>query len=261
MLHVRRLMAQFVVGLALLTAALPAQAEIGVEEKLGNTLPLEAQFVNEEGKTVTLKDLIDRPTILALVYFRCPGICGPLMGGLADIVEKMEMTPGDEYQIITISFDPTEGPELAKRKKATYHKVIRRPVGDASWRFLTGKQDAIDAITEAVGFQYEQTGKDFQHPAVIAAISPEGKLTRYLYGVEFLPFDVKLALIEAADGRVGPTISKVLLYCFSYDPEGQTYVFNILKVTGTVTLLFLALSLVFLVITTRRYRKNKQAEA
>jgi len=136
--------------------------------------------------------------------------------------------------------------------------VVRRPLGEDGWRFLTGDAAAVDALTDAVGFRYERAGKDFQHPGAIILLSPDGKVTRYLYGVAFLPFDLKMAVFEASEGRVGPTISKMLLYCFSYDPEGQTYVFNILKVTGTVTILFVIAFVAFLIITTRRYRRKRK---
>ena len=255
-----RLVQIFIIALMFLSHQPPASAEVGVDEHLGETLPLDLTFTDEDGKEVRLGDAIDRPTLLLLVYFRCPGLCGTLMGGVADMVEVMDIEPGESYQVIAISFDPTEGPDLAKRKKANYYKRINRELDPGDWRFFTGDQENIDAIVQAVGFQYEPQGKDFNHPAVLTVVSAKGKISRYLYGVEFLAFDTKMAIMEAEEGRTGPSISparRLLLYCFSYDPEGRTYVFNILKVIATVSLLVLVLFGLFLGLTTRRYRRDR----
>ena len=146
-----RLVGLIVAGFIMLVAG-SADAEVGIDEKLGDTVPLDLEFLDENGNPVTLGDLIDGPTVLSLVYFKCPGICGPLMGGVADVIEKMDMVPGTDYRVLTISFDPSETPDLARRKKATYFKVVRRPLGEDGWRFLTGDAAAVDALTDAVGF-------------------------------------------------------------------------------------------------------------
>jgi protein SCO1/2 len=233
------------------------ETEVGVDEKLGNTLPLDLRFFAENGDTVALAELIDKPTILTLVYYRCPGICSPLLSGVVDVLEKVELEPGVDYKVLTISFDPTETAELAARKKENFLRGFHRPFPPDAWRWMAGDSAAIASITDAVGFRYKPRGKDFDHPGVLTILSPEGRVVRYLNGITFLPFDVKMALMEAAEGRVGPTINRVLLYCFSYDREGGKYVFNILRVTGTVFTVLAAGFVIVLILTSRRIRKEK----
>ena len=228
------------VALVLLIGFVPeASAEIGLDEKLGEAVPLDLEFIDEEGDPVRLGDLVDRPTLLALVYYRCPSVCNVLLSGVADLMDKMDLRPGDDYRVVAISFNEAEKPSVAKQKRDNYFKRMGKPPDPSAWRFLTARAEAIEAITDATGFRYEQVGEEFQHPATLIVLSPKGVIARYLYGVKYLPFDAKMAIYEASQERTGPTISKVLLYCFSYDREGKKYVFNLLKVTGTVTLLFL----------------------
>ncbi|MBD3335812.1 MAG: SCO family protein [Candidatus Eisenbacteria bacterium] len=250
-----------IIALLVLTAGALAQdgelTEVGIDEHLGQHVPLDLTFQDEDGRTVRLGDLLDKPTILTLVYYRCPGICTPLLSGVVDVLEKVDLEPGKDYQVLTISFDPTEGPDLAERKKMNFMKAFHEPFPEDAWRFMTGDSAAVAAITDAIGFRYKPQGKDFLHPGVLTVLSDQGKIARYLYGITFLPFDVKMALMEAAEGRTGPTVRRVLLYCFSYDPEGKTYVFNILKVVGTLMMVFAALFVAWLVITTRRARRRE----
>jgi protein SCO1/2 len=251
------------IGLCLvLSLAASAQAPdpppgVGVDEHLGEILPLELTFYDADGDTLSLAQIIDRPTILTLVYYRCPGICSPLLSGLVDVLEKLDLEPGVEYQVLTISFDPTEPPDLAARKRENHLAAFREPFPRAAWRWMSGDSASIARLTDAVGFRYQRVGKDFTHPGLLTVLSPRGKIARYLYGITFLPFDLKLAVMEAAEGRVGPTISRVLLYCFSYDPDGQTYVFNILKVTGTLIMIFAAAFVAWLIISSRRARRER----
>jgi protein SCO1/2 len=153
---------------------------------------------------------------------------------------------------MAVSFDETEKPALALEKKKLYLKMIEKPFPEDAWTFLTGDKENIHKLTDAVGFYFKREGKDFLHPVSIIILSPEGKIVRYLYGTDILPFDLKMALLEASEGRVGPTISKVLRFCFSYDPQGRKYVFNALKVTGTVTLIFAISFILFLVLKGRK---------
>jgi len=229
---------------------------VDVDEHLSETIPLDLRFLDETGQPVLLSELFDRPVVLSLVYYRCPGICSPLMSGLVDVIEKMELEPGVDYRVLTISFDETETPDLAARKKINYMKAFHTPIPEDAWRFMTGDSASIARITEAVGFRYERQGKDFVHPGVITVLSPNGRIARYLHGITFLPFDLKMAVLEASEERWGPTVNRVLLYCFSYDPDGNRYVFNILKVTGTVIMFFACVFVVFLIVTTRRSRKE-----
>jgi protein SCO1/2 len=220
---------------------------IGIDEKLGQFIPLDLTFYDENGNPVSLKQLIHTPIILAPVFYRCPNVCSFLLFNLTGVINKLPSEPGKEYQVWTVSFDETEKPDLAFEKKKMYLKMIEKPFPEDAWRFLTGDKENIHKLTDAIGFHFKKQGEDFLHPVTLVILSPDGKITRYMYGTEFLPFDLKMALLEASEGRVGPTLSKVLKFCFSYDPKGRKYVFNTLKVTGIVTLLF-ALSLILFLV-------------
>ena len=230
--------------------------EVGIVEKLGDVIPLNLTFRDSEGKPRVLKDVIKKPTILSLVYFHCPTVCKPLLGAKVDVINRLGMTPGKDYQLLTISFNEDETPKHAKTIKDHFLASSKMDIPKDSWLFLTGDKASIAALTDSLGYRFKRDGEDFLHPVGIMLLSPKGKITRYLYGMSYLPFDLKLGIIEAASGKVGPTINKVLLYCFRYDPEGQTYVFNILKVTATITLFFLFFFILWLVISTRRRKKR-----
>jgi protein SCO1/2 len=223
------------------------QPGVGLDEKLGQTVPLDLTFYDESGHKVRLSQLIQRPTILAPVYYSCPDVCSFLLYNLARALNQLPSEPGKEYQVVAVSFDETEKPDLAREKKRLYLKMIERPFPEGAWRFLTGDRENIQKLTEAIGFRFKREGKNFLHPVSLIILSSDGKVSRYMYGTEILPFDLKMALLEASEGRVGPTISKVLRFCFSYDPKGRKYVFNTLKVTGTVTLAFALMFVLFLV--------------
>jgi protein SCO1/2 len=232
-------------------------SEVGVDEHLGQYLPMNAEIIGADGEPVRLREIIDRPTILTLVYYRCPGICSPLLDGVADVLDRLELEPGVDYEVLTLSFDPTETHDLAERWKKNYIKRFNRDFPPEAWRWTVADSATIAAVTDAVGFRYKPRGKDFDHPGVLTILAPDGKITRYLNGITFLPFDVKMALVEAAEGKTGPTINRLLLYCFSYDRDGGKYVFNIFKVTGTLFTLFAIAFAVFLVIWSRRARREK----
>lgn len=230
-----------------------AAPKVGIVEHLGDTLPADLTFRDEDGREVRLGDLVDRPTVLSLVYYSCPGICTPLLTGLAEVLNLLDLRPGQDFRVVTISFDPADTPKLAAEKKKNYLNLIdKREFPEEAWSFLTGDQEQIDAITEAVGFRYEKQGKDFVHAAAIYVISPKGKIVRYLYGTTFLPLDLKLALTEASQGRVGPTINKILLFCFNYDPDGRKYVLNTTRIAGTAVLLTALAFVIYLGASSRR---------
>lgn len=226
--------------------------EIGIIEKLGDTIPMNLHFLNESNDTVTLGQLIDKPTILFFVYFDCPNICSPLMDGVADVVSKLDLQLGKDYQIITISFNTKDTPEKAVEKKKNFVQKISKE-NQKHWIYLTGEQDNITAITEAVGYKYKAQGLDFAHASCIIALSPQGKITRYLYGLTFLPFDVKMALVEAQKGIARPTINRLLEYCFAYNPASKSYTIQITRIIGALTIFIVALVLGFLLL---RKRKN-----
>ncbi len=220
--------------------------EIGIEEKIGNTIPLNAEFFDEKGNYVALKEIIKKPTILNFVYYRCPGICSPILTELTSIVNFMDMEIGKDYQIVTISFDDREKFELGSAKRDNYFALLKKKIPDDSWKFMSGDSASIHAVTDAAGFHFKREGNDFIHAGAIIVLSPEGKIARYLNGTKYLPFDVKMALTEASEGKTGPTIAKLVAYCYSYNPEGRTYVFNVTRVTGGVILLFAAIFVVYL---------------
>ncbi len=238
-----------------LAAQADPDLEIGVIEKLDRYIPLDVKLVNEEGEEVIIGDLIDKPTILNFVYFRCPGICSPLMDGLADVIDKTDLVLGQDYQALTISFDHREGTILAIRKKNNYLNLMeKKEQAREGWRFYTGDSVNITRLTEATGFRFKPTGNDFIHAATLIILDPEGKITRYMNGIYFLPFEMKMSILDASEGKSGPTINRVLQYCYSYDPEGQAYVLNITKVAGTLVI-FMGLVL-FLVLVLVRKRKT-----
>jgi len=216
---------------------------IGIDEKLGQLIPLDLPFHDENGDSVSLKQLIHTPTILALVYYHCPNVCNFLLQNLADVLNRLPEEPDKEYRVISVSFDEKEKPPLALQKKKTYLTMIDKPFPENAWRFLTGDKENIRKLTDAVGFHFKRVGDDFEHPVSLIILAPNGKIARYMYGADPLPFDLKMALIEASQGKIGPAISKVVRFCFSYDPKANKLVFNTLRVTGSITLL-LALSFV-----------------
>jgi len=228
--------------------------EIGIVEHLDEFLPDSILLINENSQLVWLSDVIDKPTIINFVYYRCPGICSPLMEAVAGVMDKSDLVPGVDYQVLTISFDPSETIDLGIRKKANYLNLMSNKVEEAKkgWLFFTSDSASISRATNATGFKYKRTGNDYLHAASLAVISNEGKITRYLNGMYFLPFEWKMAIVEASKGQSGPTLNKVLRFCYSYDPVGQTYVMNITKVTGTLILFFAALFLLILILKPKR---------
>ncbi|MFX0095988.1 MAG: SCO family protein, partial [Candidatus Hodarchaeota archaeon] len=228
-------------------------------EHLGEYVSLDLLFFNENGDSVFLNQIIDKPTVVSLVYFNCPGICSPLLSGVVDVLDRMDMKPGVDYEALTISFDPSDTPALATEKKRNYFKAFRRgPFPEKHWRWLTGDSLSIKEFTDEVGFKYKKEGRDFIHAGTLIVLAADGKISRYLRGIEFQPFDLKMAITEASEGRTGPTISKVLLYCFSYDPEGKKYMFNFTKVGGTIFLVFLVIFIAFLTIKKKTDRGERE---
>ena len=234
---------------------------VGIDEKLGQFVPLDLTFNDEVGNQVTLKQLIHTPTILTPVYLHCPNVCSLLLQNLADILNRLPAEPDKEYRVISVSFDETEKPDLALQKKRTYLKMIQKPFPEDAWSFLTGDKDNIGKVTDAIGFHFKRVGQDFEHPVALIILAPDGKIVRYMYGTDPLPFDLKIALVEASQGRIGPTIAKVVRFCFSYDPKANKLVFNMLRVTGTVTLIFALSFVMFLLFKGRRqHPKEEQQE-
>ncbi len=232
------------------------KADIALEEKLGQYLPADAEFSDENGRRVMLGNLIDKPTIIAPVYLGCMHECPMLLSGLAQVLGKIELAkPGKDYQVITLSFDENDTPAIARDKKVNYIKAVGRPFPEDAWKFLTGDKANIRKFTDSIGFKFQRDSEhDFSHPVTLVVVSRDGKIVRYLEGFSFLPFEVTMALTEAAEGRVGSPARSALMYCFSYDPLKKSYVFNVLKVTGTVMALFVASFFAYLMISTKKKR-------
>jgi protein SCO1/2 len=230
--------------------------KLGIYEKLDEYIPDDIEFTDEDYNTINLKQAIDKPTVIALVYYECPGICSPLLEGVADVITKAKLDLGTEYQVFTISFDPDEKPKLAKDKKSNYSKLVKNKDVKNGWSWFTGDSTNINSLLNSLGYQVKKEGQEYIHPAALIVLSSEGKITRYLHGTYFLPFDLKMAVIEASEGRSGPTINKVLKYCFSYDPEGKKYVINITKVSGSV-IIFLAILLFLGLVLSKKSRIRK----
>jgi protein SCO1/2 len=255
----------FVLGFtcALFVLLQPARAqdqpaeEVGITEHLGDTIPLQLSFNNEQGQPVQLNELIKKPTILVLIYFDCPGICPAILSGVSDVIEKSDMTLGKEFQVITISFNENDTPQQAVEKKKNFLRKKSLPYAK-SWIYLTGDSLSIRTMTNAVGYHFQRAGNDFLHPVSIIILSPVGKVTRYLYGTSYLPFDLKMAIVEAQKGQARPTINRVLEYCFSYDPEGRKYTLQVTKISATLIIFFSLVLFVYLIIRSRR-KKTKSA--
>jgi len=210
--------------------------EVGLDEKLGKSVPFDIVLRDELGQAVTLGELVDRPTILTLNYFRCAGICSPQLNGLAQAVNLTHAEIGRAFRIITVSFDERDTPEIAARKRSNYLEEIKRPISPADWRFLTGSAEQTRRLADAVGFKFKKVGDDFAHPGALMFLSPKGLVTRYMYGTSYVAADVEMAVAEALKGQAQPTINKWLAYCFSYDPAGRRYVLNITRGAGVLIL-------------------------
>lgn len=221
--------------------------EVGIIEQLGDTIPLDVWFLNESNDTVSLRQLIDKPTVLMFVYFDCPNLCSPLMDGVADVISKTDMQLGKDYQIITISFNTKDTPEKAREKKVNFVQKISKE-NQKYWMYLTGIQENITTVTEAVGYKYKAQGLDFAHASAIIILSPHGKITRYLYGLTFLPFDLKMAIIEAQKEIARPTINRILEYCFAYNPASKTYTIQITRIIGSIMVVIALIIFIMLIV-------------
>ncbi|HZE73602.1 MAG TPA: SCO family protein [Pyrinomonadaceae bacterium] len=229
---------------------LPAALEgIGIDQKLNEQLPLDATFHDENGTEVKLGQYFGkRPVVLALVYYDCPMLCTQILNGMVGAFKVMSFTPGNDYEIVSVSFDPRETPLLAKAKKKTYVNYLSEPKrsgAEAGWHFLTGNEENIKRLTEAVGFHYrfDQTTNQFAHASAIYVATPEGKLARYFYGIEYAPRDLRLGLVEASENKIGTPVDRLMLYCYHYDPARGKYgatVINLIRAGGVLTLLAIA---------------------
>ncbi|WP_024955727.1 SCO family protein [Sulfurospirillum arcachonense] len=217
--------------------------KVGTYEQLGKYVPLDLVFVDENNQSKTLGEFMsNKPTVISVNYFNCPGICGPQIDGMTRSLDRMELIEGKEYKALTISFVKKDTPKNAKDFKKNHINIIRKNFDENAWNFLTTKnQKTIDTLTQALGYEYKkiinkQGFVDYIHPAGLVILSPDGKITRYLSGIKYLSFDLKMALLEASKGKVRPTIARALSFCFSFDPENSKYVLASNKILATIIL-------------------------
>jgi protein SCO1/2 len=228
--------------------------DIGIDQHLDQQIPLDLQFKDEDGNTVQLGKYFKkgRPVILTLVYYQCPMLCSEVLSGLNSAMQVMKFTAGNEYEVVTVSIDPRDTPEVAKAKKASYLKEYNRPGAEDGWHFLTGQPDNIAKLAQTVGWKYRWEPKmnQFVHAAGIMLVTPQGKLAQYYYGIEYAPKDLRLGLIEASQDKIGNLVDAVLLYCYHYDPHTGKYgavVSNMLRIGGAATILLLGGFIVLMV--------------
>jgi len=246
----------FILASLLYPVSIDKSIEVGIDEKLGQIIPLDIEFYNSDGIKKPLSEFFDTPVLMNLVYFECPGICSPLINELAWTVDRLDMIAGVDYKILSISIADRETPELAARWKKSYMESMRKKIPEDSWLFLTGDLESIQRLADAVGYHFiKSPDSNYVHPGALIAVSENGMISRYLFGDTYNQFDVKLALIDAKSGKSSPTIAKVLKYCFSYDPEGRSYTLNITRIIGTVMLLSVGIFLMVLLI---RKKKNSK---
>jgi len=228
----------------------PGLKNVGIEQRLDEQIPPDLTFRDETGKSVQLGDYFGKkPIILNLVYYQCPMLCGEVLSGLESVLRVLKFDVGKEFDVLTVSFDPKETPEMAAAKKAEYLKRYGRPGADQGWHFLTGPASSIDVLTKAAGFQYQYDPKtgQFAHSTAIMVLTPEGKISQYYYGVEFAPKDLRLGLIQASDSKIGTVVDQVLLYCYHYNPDTGKYgavISRVLQLAGGATVLILGTFLI-----------------
>ncbi len=216
-------------------------SEVGIDQRLGDAIPLDLAFRNEAGEAVRLGDYLgEKPAILSLVYYECPMLCTQILNGLLASLRVLSFDVGSEFEVITVSFDPEETADLAREKKESYVGRYGRKGAASGWHFLTGDSASIEALTRAVGFRYvyDPGSELFAHASGVMVLTPEGRLSRYFYGIEYAPRDLRLGLIEASANEIGTAVDEVLLYCFRYDPSSGKYslvIMNVVRLAGIAT--------------------------
>ncbi len=240
--------------------------QVGIDQRLNNQIPLDLSFRDESGREVKLGEYFrgDKPVLLTLVYYECPMLCNQVLNGVVGTLEAVTFTPGKEFEVVTVSFDPREGPDVASKKKETYLKRYRREGAGAGWHFLTGDKDSIDRLTDSVGFRYvwDEQSKQFAHASAIMVATPQGRLSHYFYGIEYSPKDLRLALVEASEGKIGSPVDTLILYCYHYDPATGRFapVMAVLRAAGVLTVLGLAAFIYYLTRRTRRKEEGWEEE-
>jgi protein SCO1 len=235
------------------TVAPPGLEGVGIDQRLNEPVPLDLTFKDEQGKTVRLGDYFHggRPVILNLVYYQCPMLCTEVLNGLTAALKVIRFEPGKQFEIVTLSIDPRETPQLAANKKEMYLKRLGNPDAAQGWHFLTGEQAQIASLAGAVGWRYRYDARldQFAHAAGIVLITPEGRIAQYYYGVEYSAKDMRLGIVEASQNKIGSLADQVLLYCYHYDPRTGRYgatITNVIRLAGLATVIVLGSALVLL---------------
>lgn len=242
----------------------PDLNKIDVIEHSGEFIPFDLSFIDDRGDSVTLGDYFNngKPVIMILGYYQCPMLCNLVFNGLVKTARELKWSPGEEYQIVTVSINPNESWEMARDKKQNYLAALDKPSADSGWSFLVGSEDQSKKLADALGFQYfyVEDQDQYAHPAVVFLLTEKGKISRYLYGIEHNQMDLKFAIQEASEGKVGNTFEKLILYCFHYDPDAKGYVViagNIMKLGGLFTMIILAIA-VTTMLRRERFKKKKR---
>jgi protein SCO1/2 len=233
--------------------------KVGIDQRIGERVPLDLVFTDESGREVRLGDYFGtRPVVLALVYYECPMLCTQVLNGLVSALGVMNFEPGREFEVVTVSINPKEGPGLAAQKKAAYLERYGRPHTAGGWHFLTGDDASIKRLADAVGFRYEydEEIKQFAHGAGIELLTPKGVLSKYFYGIEFSARDIRLGVIEASEERLGTVIDDMLLFCYHYDPATGKYGATVLGLVRIAGIAFVLALLAFLIVSLRRERST-----
>jgi protein SCO1 len=247
---------------------LPAELEnVGITERLGSYVPGDVRLTNEKGETVQLSDYLNngKPFILNLVYYECPSMCNFIMNSLTDVMKELRWVAGNEFEVLTVSMAWNETWQLARDNKIAYTEFLDREGAADGWHFLVGEKDEIKRLTDSAGFYYkwDEQSREYLHTAALIFLDAEGKISRYLYGIHYDELDIRNALYDAADGRIGTTAERVLLYCYTYDPDSGSYVpyaVNIMKIGGIITLMGISLFLGILWIRERKKSQNQPSK-
>jgi len=237
-----------------------ALRNVGIEQKMGGAVPVDIPFTDESGRPATLRQYLRKPVILALVYYQCPSLCNMVLNGVVRSARALQMTAGEEFDVVAVSFDPHETPEMAAAKKAAYIKEYDRPGTENGWHFLTGAEASSRTLADAVGFRYsyDALSNQYAHASAIMILTSEGRVARYFYGIDYPARDLRLGLVEASEGRISSPVDQVLLYCYHYDPANGKYglvIMNVLRIAGILTVACLA---TFMIVMFRRDFRSPQ---
>jgi protein SCO1/2 len=239
--------------------------KVGIDQRLGEQVPLDLRFRDEAGREVRLADYFGKgkPVVLTLVYYECPMLCNQVLNGTVGAFQALSFSAGKEFEVVTVSFDEREGPELAARKKETYLRRYKREGAEGGWHFLTGDKASVEALSRAVGFRYvwDEQSQQFAHASALMVATPGGKLSHYFYGIDYSPKDLRLALAEASEGKVGSPVDALLLYCYHYDPAAGHFapVMGVLRAAGVLTVFGVVALLAYLARKTRRDDERRDA--